>query len=360
MSFNALSGRGNYAYSGTVAANDALRSFIAQRKKSPDYGRLVQEAEAIRSREKIAAIKAEADVAEVRVRTNAAVEAKKILSDAEAAKKKDQRKAGLLAAAGQRVGLGMMKYGEEPLKRRDSSSVIDRLDERIKEYRRKGSEITNETPTESSTIDNTPNVSSSSPGKVSEATTIAITPNVAPKIISPAIPPSNVKPKVSKPSDISLMPYSNLDRMRLNIIGKYESDPVGGYNAINQIGTNDGRGVQGYSGDIRKMSQHGGRPLTDFTVGEILQLQSDPGSSMSNDQWIAQGKLHAVGRYQFIGPTFKSEVQRQGIDINSKFTPKLQDQMALSYFNHVGSGSPWIGPLDKATGEERRILNLPN
>ena len=199
MSFNALSGRGNYAYSGSVAANDALRSFIAQRKKSPDYGKLVQEAEAIRSREKIATIKAEADVAEVRVRTDAAVEATKILDDAKAAKKKDQRKA-VLAAAGQRVGLGMMKYGEEPLERRDSSSVIDRLDERIKEYRRKGSEISNESPTESSTIDSTSSVSSGLPGKVNEDTTVAITPNVAPKIISPTIPPSSVKPKVSKPS----------------------------------------------------------------------------------------------------------------------------------------------------------------
>lgn len=177
MSFNALSGRGNYAYSGSVAANDALRSFIAQRKKSPDYGRLVQEAEAIRSREKIAKIKAEADVARVRIRTDAAVEATQILDDAEAAKKKDQRKAGLLAAAGQRVGVGMMKYGEEPLERRDSSSVIDRLDERIKEYRRKGSEITDETPintNESSTNEsspvNTSSVSSSLPGK---ATNIA-------------------------------------------------------------------------------------------------------------------------------------------------------------------------------------------
>ena len=57
--------------------------------------------------------------------------------------------------------------------------------------------------------------------------------------------------------------------MRLDIIGKYESDSVGGYNAINQIGTNDGRGVMGYSGDIREMSQHGGRPLTDFTGGDL-------------------------------------------------------------------------------------------
>ena len=40
-----------------------------------------------------------------------------------------------------------------------------------------------------------------------------------------------------------------------------------------------------------------------MTVGEIMALQeSVPG--MSNAEWYRQGRLHAVGRYQFIGDTF--------------------------------------------------------
>ena len=42
------------------------------------------------------------------------------------------------------------------------------------------------------------------------------------------------------------------------------------------------------------MKQHGGKQLTDMTVGEIMELQSETG--ISNDEWIASDKLHAVGR----------------------------------------------------------------
>ena len=145
-------------------------------------------------------------------------------------------------------------------------------------------------------------------------------------------------------------------RRALDIIGKYESDPVGGYNAVNQIGVAGGRGVLGYSGDITKMKQHGGRPLTDMTVGEIMELQRD-GGGLSNDQWINQGKLHAVGRYQFIGPTLADRVNKLKIDPNEKFTPELQDKLALNYIKEAGSISPWVGPSDKATAEERAEIN---
>ena len=146
-------------------------------------------------------------------------------------------------------------------------------------------------------------------------------------------------------------------RAGLDVLGKYESDSVGGYDAINQIGIAGGRGVEGYSGDIRKMKQHGGRALTDMSVGEIMSLQNNSGANrqLSNQEWINQGRLHAVGRYQFIGPTFASEVQRQGIDRNAKFTPDLQDQMGLSYLKKTGIGS-WVGPSDKATAAERDLV----
>jgi hypothetical protein len=144
-------------------------------------------------------------------------------------------------------------------------------------------------------------------------------------------------------------------RRVLDIIGKYESDPVGGYQAVNQIGVAGGRGVLGYSGDIRKMKQHGGRPLTDMTVGEIMNLQKDTG--ISNPEWINKGKLHAVGRYQFIGPTLRERVSKLKIDPSQKFTPELQDKLALDYIKEAGSISPWIGPSDKATAAERADIS---
>ena len=144
-----------------------------------------------------------------------------------------------------------------------------------------------------------------------------------------------------------------IQRKALNVLAKYESGAAG-YNAVNQIGIKGGRGVLGFSGDITKMSQHGGRSLTDFTIREIKKLQYDNGS-LSNSEWIDAGKLHAVGRYQFVGNTLPGVAKRAGIPDDAKFTEKVQDLMALQLMRERGI-KPWVGPSDKATASERRIV----
>jgi len=146
---------------------------------------------------------------------------------------------------------------------------------------------------------------------------------------------------------------TDIQKQALGILAKYESGAAG-YNAVNQIGTAGGRGVKGFSGDIRKMSQHKGRPLTDFTIAEIKALQFDD-KSMSDDQWIKAGKLHAVGKYQFIGNTLPGVAKRAGIPDNAKFSEGAQDLMALQLMKERGI-SPWVGPSDKATAAERAII----
>lgn len=149
---------------------------------------------------------------------------------------------------------------------------------------------------------------------------------------------------------------SDKQRQALNILSKYESAGSGGYDAVNQIGTRGGRGVLpgSFSGDFKKMPQHGGRALTDMTIAEIMSLQaSRPG--MSNQEWIRQGRLHAVGRYQFIGMTLPGVVKRSGIPTSAKFTPEVQDLLALQYLKEAGIGA-WIGPRDKATRQERAVI----
>ncbi|NBR37694.1 MAG: hypothetical protein EBT80_10205, partial [Chitinophagales bacterium] len=76
---------------------------------------------------------------------------------------------------------------------------------------------------------------------------------------------------------------------------------------------------------------------------------------MSNKEWIRQGRLHAVGRYQFIGMTLPGVVKRSGIPITAKFTPEVQDLLALQYLKEAGIGA-WVGPADKATRQERAII----
>lgn len=161
---------------------------------------------------------------------------------------------------------------------------------------------------------------------------------------------------VSFRSQTSSLPNPTLKRAA-DIVANYESAGAGGYNAVNQGGNVGGTNVPAgfYSGDFRNMAQHGGRALTSLTVGEVMKLQADPGSVMSNEDWVKKGKLHAVGRYQFIGSTLKGLVQRLGISMDAKFTPQLQDQLFLSLLKS-GGASQWVG-LRYASPEEMSIIN---
>ena len=144
----------------------------------------------------------------------------------------------------------------------------------------------------------------------------------------------------------------------LDTIASVESGAAG-YNAVNQGGANDGRSVLGFSGDFRKMSQHGGRPLTDLTVREVLELQSgyDDYKRYPNfESWSSAGKLHAVGRYQFIGNTLPGLVKRAGISLDSKFDPSTQDRLALQLFKERGY-SPWVGAVDNLSQSVKSRLN---
>ena len=151
---------------------------------------------------------------------------------------------------------------------------------------------------------------------------------------------------------------SSNERAALDAIARYESESAGGYDAVNQGGAEGGTKVLGYSGPFSLMPQHGNRSLTSLTVAEIMDLQADPGSSMSMQEWFDQGKLHAVGRYQFIGPTLASVVSQMGIDPNTQFTPDVQDKMALWLLRNSANGiGQWVGPAKYATAQERAIIN---
>lgn len=152
------------------------------------------------------------------------------------------------------------------------------------------------------------------------------------------------------------------ERQVLDVIGRYESDPVGSYDAVNQFGEDEGKSTGAdkgfYSGPFSKMSQHGGQKLTDLTVGEIMDLQYDD-KSLTMEQWKQQGKLWAVGRYQFTTPTFSEYVKKMGISRDQKFTQDLQDEMAIRIYKDRGWKGVWVG-LDGqngATPQEQFILN---
>ena len=151
-------------------------------------------------------------------------------------------------------------------------------------------------------------------------------------------------------------------RQALDILAKYESS-AWGYNAVNQYGASEGRenswtnpetGEKSFVGDFSNMEQHGGRSLTDLTVAEVLALQADDGS-MSMEKWVNSGKLHAVGRYQFVGNTLPGLVERSGISPDLKFDKRTQDILALQLLSERGI-QPWVGPSDKATPDEKAVI----
>jgi len=171
--------------------------------------------------------------------------------------------------------------------------------------------------------------------------------------------PKQPVPIGGRPAGAATIPSitSNLTKSQrdaLEVLGKYESLSSGGYNAVNQLGHSGGRGTSGYSGDFTKMTQHKGKPLTSLTIAEIIELQHDD-KSMDDDQWIKAGKLHAVGKYQIVGNTLPELLKKANLNMNMKFTPQVQDILALHLMKERGI-SPWVGPSDKATSSERNIV----
>ena len=140
----------------------------------------------------------------------------------------------------------------------------------------------------------------------------------------------------------------------LDAIAKHESETSGSWEAVNQVGTKGGHGNQmeiggkkyGHAGPFSKHPAHRGKVLSNMTLAEVMRLQSYAGYPFNTDaekiRWFNDGKLHAVGRYQIIGDTLAGLVNNLGLKTNIKFSPALQDYLALHLLKNSGP-SQWIG-----------------
>ena len=314
----------SYIAAGNAAIENSYAALSAARDNAPKYDEIAKQGMKSRAEEKITAMKADAAVKEAQIDADTLLKKSDIKIDLNKSLSKSKKKtqfAGKIAAAGAVMATALMPSAEII---KPGTLNFDRSESRIRE-------------------------SLQSINKELEGLG---------KPVEKPKADTSVAPTAGATLNTNI---SASDRDVLNVLGRWESDGVGKYNAVNQIGIKGGRAVLpgSHSGDIRQMSQHGGRALTDFTVGEIMDLQNNSGAnrSLSNREWVDSGRLHAVGRYQFIGPTFAAEVQRQGISRDSKFTPELQDQMALSHLRYAGSMRPWVGPSDHATPQERALVD---
>jgi len=162
----------------------------------------------------------------------------------------------------------------------------------------------------------------------------------------------------SSPSTSSTNSYGGLTGVSKTIadaVAKPESGGYG-YEAFNQGGAAGGTKVVGKSGNY---SDTYGSSLTDMTLSEIFHKQNTKQRGLSMQEHLDQGGLHAVGRYQFIGPTLQEEVRLMGIDPETtKFTPEIQDKIFLNHIKRVGNVSPWVGTQNYSQTERDRLNNL--
>ena len=140
IKFQGIGAQGNYSQAGKAVADDTLRSFLAARRNSPNYGEMAITAADIRKKEKLATLKNQAEVAATRLTADADVKAKKMQIDSASKLKTAKRKAGALAVAGQMATEAGELFGKEKAKRREldvddayynkrTASIHDRMDE---------------------------------------------------------------------------------------------------------------------------------------------------------------------------------------------------------------------------------------
>ena len=117
MQFNSIGRSSDFSRAGKAAADDLVRIHAANRANAPDMGKIVENAATRRSKEKIAATKAQTEVGRVGITTQANVKSDRIVQTAERGRDKAKRKAGALATAGKLFGTAGSYLGEKRTKR---------------------------------------------------------------------------------------------------------------------------------------------------------------------------------------------------------------------------------------------------
>lgn len=316
----------NYIAAGQAAVRKNLKIRAALAENKTDFGALGQEAIQAERDKKIAVIQANAKVANASNNAMTQVEGANIIAERDkkiVASKRSARKAGMLAAGAQAIGVAsyLNRKKDKPNEQLEIlQQQLNGYDERLTGLKIKEEELRK---------------ASESFDKKSGSST----------------EPTNQS--ATNAGNVGYSLSGNKKKLADDIAGPESGS--WGYDAFNQGGAAGGTKVLGKSGSHK---EHFGRPLTSMTIGEVLQRQSGyDDRSITDEQWRANGGLHAVGRYQFIGPTLKDEVTRMGLPMDTLFNQKTQDDIFFSHAKRVGNISPWIGPSNQYDSNKRSELN---
>ena len=278
---------GNYAQAGNAAANDAIKSFAAARRNSPDYGKMVQQAAALRSKQKVEGINAAAQVTRAGIQTAGSVKKTEVIETARRGRDKAKRKAGALAAAGKMFATAGQFGGEKRTKREISDTSP--LDSRIESLRSKASEL--RTQAEGVTI---PQASSSTPS-------------------------SNTGGGASTNSGSSSTPISSYQASGKT--GKYSVSDMTNF-ALGAGFSPEQAKVMGAIG----MAESGGNATID-----TVQSGLDP--NRSNE--------FSVGLFQVNAQAHGDKLSKLGYTSDDLRDPAKAAQVAKMVYDEVGSFKPW-------------------
>lgn len=112
-----------------------------------------------------------------------------------------------------------------------------------------------------------------------------------------------------------------------------------GYNDYNRYAPRPS-GVGHFRGADREID------FSQMTLGEIRDNQRLP--------WSHPDKLHAVGRYQVIGPTLQEAIEKLDLGRDTRFTPELQDRLLVDFLMREKPGRQAIH--DYVTGQPGATL----
>lgn len=108
----------------------------------------------------------------------------------------------------------------------------------------------------------------------------------------------------------------------MEMIGKHES--AGDYNRVYVPPK-----MPGYGG-VRRVD------VSSMTVNEVLAFQKNWTNEQRRAGIPADQCSSAIGKYQFIRTTLESTVKQMGLSGNEKFTPELQDRLAMQQLKNAG------------------------
>lgn len=151
------------------------------------------------------------------------------------------------------------------------------------------------------------------------------------------------------PPSVSPTPVSGV----LDLIASGEAVSKDPYNSMNQ-GTPGGK-ISGSGVSTNVIGQN----LTDMTVGEILSKAPNPNDSAEERK--QKGAIFAAGRYQIIPKTLQGLVDQGAVNKDEKFTPEVQDRLALKLIEQSGATkSINEGDLEKAQYQLAKVwASLP-